>query len=97
MAYTLSVRLTTLVNPLACFLVLFLPIKNVYYVSSLVAVGSTLSGYLIYLATASPNPPLQHESMGVLLVVSCVISVNDHSLSMFTEILLLFFRFPVQF
>ena len=90
-------RLTTLVNPLACFLVLFLPIKNVYYVSSLEAVGSTLSGYLIYLATASPNPPLQHESMGVLLVVSCVISVNDHSLSMFTEILLLFFRFPVQF
>ena len=63
-------RLSTLVNPLACFVVLFIPIKSVRYVSTLVGIGSVVSGYLIYLAAASPNPPLQHEPIGVFLVVS---------------------------
>ena len=69
LAYTLSVRLSTIVNPLACLLVLFVPLTTVPGLSVLVAFGSVLSAYLVFLAALSPAPPLQHDMLGVALVV----------------------------
>ena len=70
LAYTLAVRLSTIVNPLACFLVLFLQPISIQGLSLLIAIATSLSAYLLYLAALSPNPPLHDHVLGVTLVVS---------------------------
>ena len=69
LAYTLSVRLSTISNPLACLLVLFMPLMSVPWLTVLVSIGSLFSTYLIFLAALSPTPPLQDSAFGVTLVV----------------------------
>lgn len=70
LAYTLCVRLSTIVNPLACMLVLFQPrIMRMTGLSVLSAVATVFAAYLLALAALSPNPPLQDHAFGVLLVV----------------------------
>ena len=70
MVYTLTVRLSTVANPLACFIALFLPTKSLGVVMGLSMLGTGLSGYQLYLAALSPNPPLLGEWTGDFLAVS---------------------------
>ena len=72
MAYTLVVRLSTLINPLACFLGLVFSFSSVAAITGFTLTGLILSGYQIYLAAVSPRPPLLHEDAGIVLVVSIV-------------------------
>lgn len=69
-AYTLSVRLSTLANPLACFLALFLPSKSIAGTFVLTLLGTGAATYQIYLAAMSPFPPLLGTVAGEFLVVS---------------------------
>lgn len=70
MAYTLSVRLSTVANPLACFLALFLPSRSICGTAFLTLLGTGGAAYQIYLAVMSPFPPLLGSVMGEFLVVS---------------------------
>ncbi len=70
MVYNLSVRLSTVANPLACFIALFLPTKSLAAVMTLTIVGTGFSGYQIYLAALSPIPPLLGKWTGEMLAVS---------------------------
>ena len=70
MAYTLSVRLSTVANPLACFLALFLPSRSIFGTAFLTLLGTGGAAYQIYLAVMSPFPPLLGSVMGEFLVVS---------------------------
>lgn len=73
LAYTLAVRLSTVANPLACFIALFAATNSVVVISVLTAIGTALAGFQLYLAAMSPAPPLQYEASGEAIVVS------DHS------------------
>ena len=70
LAYTLAIRVASVANPIACFVALFAPPVGVVGVAILSFLGSALSGYQIFLASASPNPPMQDETIGLVLCVS---------------------------
>ena len=70
MAYTLSVRLSSIANPLACLLALFLHLHSVNGILLLTLTGTMLSGYQLYLAALSPFPPMLHTVAGEVLSVS---------------------------
>ncbi len=73
MAYNLSVRLSTVANPLACLLALFLPSKSKLGTGVLTLLGSGCAAYQIYLAAMSPEPPLAGTAAGEFLVVSVLL------------------------
>ena len=70
LAYTLTVRLSALANPLFCFLAFFLSTSSLRIISLLTLVSTVLAGYQLALATLSPEPPLKGQSSGTVLVVS---------------------------
>ena len=70
LAYTLTVRLSTLANPLLCFLAFFLPTRSIRIVAFLTLVSTVLASYQLALAVMSPEPPLKGQISGVTLVVS---------------------------
>ena len=70
MAYTLAVRLSAVANPIACLLALFVMCKTVGMVFILILVGTALAGYQLFLAAASPSPPLLGTVTGEALAVS---------------------------
>lgn len=70
LAYTLSVRLSVAVNPLACFAALFVQIKSTVALAVLTALGTVLAGYHVALAALSPTPPLVDTDIGPALAVS---------------------------
>ena len=72
-AYGLASRLSTIANPLACFVALFIPRVSITTISVLVGIGAFMSGYQLYLAAMSPYPPWQEEAIGVALVVCFII------------------------
>ena len=74
LAYTLAVRLSTMANPLLCFLALLFPTRSIKIVSVLTLVGTSLAVYQLYLAARSPDPPWKTEMIGIVLVVSGLIS-----------------------
>ncbi|XP_053678488.1 solute carrier family 52, riboflavin transporter, member 3-A [Anopheles nili] len=70
-AYHLTVTLSSMANPAACFLAFFLP-KN--SVRSIVALSSLLvpfAAYALTTAITSPDPPLMHNVLGDIFVVAC--------------------------
>ena len=69
-AYHLSVTLINIVNPVACFIAFFLPVKSRRIIGSLTAIGSFISIYIIFVAASSPSPPLIDSIMGDFIVVS---------------------------
>ena len=77
-AYTLSVRLSTVANPLVCFLALFLPCTSLTGTTVLTLLGTGGAVYQVYLAAMSPFPPLLGTVMGELLVVSRLEDINVH-------------------
>lgn len=70
LAYNLTVKLSVLANPLACFFGLFLQVRSVTGNAVLAVIGTILAGYQIALAALSPNPPLDDEVIGIVLVIA---------------------------
>lgn len=70
LVYTLSVRLSSVVSPLASLSSMFLPRPPVKVVVFLTVVGVSLSAFQLMLAAQSPTPVLRGQLAGELLVVS---------------------------
>jgi len=75
-AYHLSVTLSAIANPLACFLALWLPSRSRHLIFLLTLAGSFLSGYVIALATLSPNPLLKDSAVGRGLIVLAQLAIS---------------------
>lgn len=69
-AYHLTVTLSSIANPVACFLAVFLPHHTVRRISVLFLLGSLIGVYGMTTAVMSPKPPLMGSAWGEALVVS---------------------------
>ena len=67
--YHLAVTLSNIANPVACFIVFFLPVKSKRLIGGVTSVGSLISVYILFLAATSPEPPLVDSQAGPILVV----------------------------
>lgn len=67
-AYHLSVTLSTMANPTACFLAFFFPHKSVKLINLMTGVAAVIAVYVLITAMNSP-PPLVDSGIGVALVV----------------------------
>lgn len=69
-AYHLSVTLSSMANPAACFLGFFLPYSSTKAISCLTAFSSAFAIYIGITAVMSPTPPLVGYPSGEFLVVT---------------------------
>lgn len=69
-AYHLTVTLSSIANPLACFLAVFLKHNSIRRILVLVAIGTVIGIYAMSTSLMSPNPPLVGKVIGEILVVS---------------------------
>lgn len=69
LTYNMHVKLSVLVNPIACFLTLFIRVRKAVIISVLTAVGTILTAYQIALAALSPDPPSKGQTLGVFFAV----------------------------
>lgn len=69
-AYHLTVTLSSIANPLACFLAVFYPVKSVRGITIWFALGALIGVYGLATAVMSPSPPLVDSTWGEVLVVS---------------------------
>lgn len=70
MAYHLTVTLSSIANPLACFLAVFLPHKSIRHISVLMLLTMAISCYALATAVMSPTPPLVNTTIGEAIIVS---------------------------
>jgi len=75
-AYHLSVTLSAIANPLACFLALWLPSRSRHLIYVLTAFGALLSSYVIALAALSPDPLLKDSDVGRGLIVLAQLAIS---------------------
>lgn len=75
-AYHLSVTLSAIANPLACFVALWFPSRSRRLILVLTFLGSLLSAYVITLAAMSPNPVLRHSHVGRVLIVLAQVAIS---------------------
>lgn len=68
-AYHLTVTLSSIANPLACFLAVFVPHTSIRWISSLFGVTVIFAVYALSTALMSPTPPLVGSQSGAALVV----------------------------
>ncbi|XP_073412628.1 solute carrier family 52, riboflavin transporter, member 2 [Dendrobates tinctorius] len=68
-AYHLSVVLSNIANPAACFIAMCVLCRSSLALGVIMAVGAVFGGYLMTLAAFSPCPPLLWSKAGVPLVV----------------------------
>lgn len=73
--YHLAVTLSNIANPVACFIVFFLPVKSQTLIGGVTSVGSLISVYILLLAATSPGPPLVDSLAGPILVVAAYVLV----------------------
>ncbi|XP_049815790.1 solute carrier family 52, riboflavin transporter, member 3-B-like [Schistocerca nitens] len=69
-AYHLSVTLSSMANPVACFLGFFLPYSSIRAISFLTAFSTVFAIYIGITAVMSPTPPLVGYPSGEFLVVT---------------------------
>ncbi|CAJ0960632.1 unnamed protein product, partial [Ranitomeya imitator] len=69
-AYHLSVVLSNIANPAACFIAMCVLCRSSLGLGVIMAVGAVFGGYLMALAAFSPCPPLLGSKAGVVLVVA---------------------------
>ncbi|XP_074469118.1 solute carrier family 52, riboflavin transporter, member 2 [Sebastes fasciatus] len=69
MTFHLSVVLSNIANPLACFLAMFVVLRSSTGLGVLSLAGGVFAAYLMALAALSPCPPLLGNSAGMALVV----------------------------
>ncbi|XP_058419004.1 solute carrier family 52, riboflavin transporter, member 3 [Diceros bicornis minor] len=68
-AYHLSATLSSMANPLACFLSMFLPNRSLPFLGVLAMLGTGFGAYNMAMAVMSPCPLLQGHWGGELLIV----------------------------
>ncbi|KAG8201590.1 hypothetical protein JTE90_011256 [Oedothorax gibbosus] len=76
LAFHLTVTLSSIANPLCCFVAMFVSIRNVYAVAGLAVFVAGWASYILALALLSPNPPLVDAQLGAVLVVLAWILVS---------------------
>lgn len=69
-AYHLAVTLSSIANPVACFIAVFVTSTSIRNIVLLCLVAVPFAGYSMALAVMSPSPPLMGNVMGEILVVS---------------------------
>uniref|UniRef100_A0A8D0L9L0 Riboflavin transporter n=1 Tax=Sphenodon punctatus TaxID=8508 RepID=A0A8D0L9L0_SPHPU len=69
LTYHLSVVLSNIANPVACFIAMFLLCRSLLGLAIISAFGGIFGAYLLALAALSPCPPLVGSPVGVALVV----------------------------
>jgi len=69
LAYQLSIICAQLVNPLACFLTIWIIVSDIKIINCLSLVCLIAGCYITYVALLSPTPPLQKSTVGVGLIV----------------------------
>ncbi|KAM5127522.1 solute carrier family 52, riboflavin transporter, member 3-B-like [Mantella aurantiaca] len=67
--YHLAATLSSMANPLACGIAMYLPNRSLGVVGALSLVGSIFGGYIMCIAVLSPCPPLLHSTIGGALMV----------------------------
>ena len=70
LAYHLTVTLSNIANPIACFIAFFLPSHHTGILSIQTVIASLIGSYILTLAVQSPYPPLRNSDWGIVLVVS---------------------------
>ncbi|XP_039971035.1 solute carrier family 52, riboflavin transporter, member 3-A [Bactrocera tryoni] len=68
-AYHLSVTLSVIANPVACFLAIFLPHTSLRPIYVLCSLCAFLTAYVFITACMSPLPPLHDTAIGSTLVI----------------------------
>ncbi|GAB0092323.1 solute carrier family 52, riboflavin transporter, member 3-A [Sergentomyia squamirostris] len=68
-AYHLTVTLSSIANPLACFLAVFLPHTSIRMISILSSIAVAIGIYAVTTAVMSPAPPLLGNVSGEILVI----------------------------
>lgn len=69
-AYHLTVTLSSIANPVACFLAVFYPVKSIRGITLWFLSGCLIGAYGLLTAVMSPRPPLMDSVWGEILVVS---------------------------
>uniref|UniRef100_A0A8C3YFX2 Riboflavin transporter n=1 Tax=Catagonus wagneri TaxID=51154 RepID=A0A8C3YFX2_9CETA len=76
-AYHLSATLSSMANPLACFLSMFLPNRSLPFLGVLAVLGTGFGAYNMAMAVMSPCPLMQgHWGGEVLIVASWVLFIG---------------------
>lgn len=70
MAYHLTVTLSSIANPIACFMAMFLPHKSIRGITILTLIAGVIAAYTLSTALMSPEPPLVGTAGGEAIVVS---------------------------
>lgn len=78
-AYHLAVTLSSIANPVACFIAVFVSSTSIRNIIALCFVSIPFAAYSLTTAVMSPSPPLMGNVMGEILVVSWM---NNKSLEM---------------
>lgn len=73
-SYHLAVNLSRVANPIACFIMFFIPVKRLSTIIFLVAFSSLGIIYQTVMAALSPEPPLRDTNIGSIIVVSIYIA-----------------------
>lgn len=68
-AYHLTVTLSTMANPVACFLAVFLPHTSIRAITSISMLSAVFAAYALATAFMSPAPPLMGRTAGEALVI----------------------------
>lgn len=69
-AYHLAVTLSSMANPFACFLAVFLPHTSNRAISILTSICAIFLGYILATSVLSPTPPLVDNTWGIVIIVS---------------------------
>lgn len=67
--YHLSVTLASIANPVACFVAFFKKMTSLTWTLGMTFVSSALTGYILWTASASPDPPLVNHYTGSVILV----------------------------
>lgn len=68
--YHLTVNLSAISNPIACFVAMLVPRTSICRIRQLSVFSVILAAYIIFIALKSPNPPMIHSIIGPTLIVS---------------------------
>ncbi|XP_059143937.1 solute carrier family 52, riboflavin transporter, member 3-B-like [Physella acuta] len=68
--YNGATKAENIVDPIACFLTMWIRVKSLRVISCLTLLGTLFTGYIITVASMSPNPFLVHETIGGILVIA---------------------------
>ncbi|XP_042596373.1 solute carrier family 52, riboflavin transporter, member 3-B [Cyprinus carpio] len=68
-AYHLAATLSSVANPVACFIAMFVPIRSLVLMGFLTVTGTGFGAYIMAMAALSPCPLLINHDLGAALIV----------------------------